>query len=135
MNISGMYTPSYIKCFIEDCGYTSAWDEFSYELKDMFGLSDFPLLYTASALCKIGYGWSFGEASPLKQAAKCHKPMLFIHGGRDTFVPTRMIYPLYAAKPAPKQMVVFHGSKHAKSFKDHRERYSRLVKRFLERYL
>lgn len=53
----------------------------------------------------------------------------------ETRLYPRMIYPLYAAKPAPKQMVVFHGSKHAKSFKDHRERYSRLVKRFLERYL
>ena len=101
----------------------------------MFGLSDFPLLYSASALCKIAFGWSFGEASPLKQVAQCHKPMLLIHGGNDTFVPTRMIYPLYAAKPAPKMMVVFHGSKHAKSFKDHRELYSRWVKRFLERYL
>lgn len=135
MNISGMETPSYIKCFIEDCGYTSAWDEFSYELNDMFGLPDFPLLYTASALCKIGYGWSFGEASPLKQIAKCHKPMLLIHGGNDTFVPTRMIYPLYAAKPAPKMMVVFHGSKHARSFMDHRRAYSRRVRAFLERYL
>lgn len=135
MNISGMETPSYIKCFIEDCGYTSVWDEFSYELNDMFGLPDFPLLYTASALCKIGYGWSFGEASPLKQIAKCHKPMLLIHGGNDTFVPTRMIYPLYAAKPAPKMMVVFHGSKHARSFMDHRRAYSRRVRAFLERYL
>ncbi len=135
MNVSGMDTPSYIKCFIEDCGYTSAWDEFSYELTETFGLSDFPLLYSASALCKIAFGWSFGEASPLKQVAQCHKPMLLIHGGNDTFVPTRMIYPLYAAKPAPKMMVVFHGSKHAKSFKDHRELYSRWVKRFLERYL
>lgn len=135
MNISGMETPSYIKCFIEDCGYTSAWDEFSYELNDMFGLPDFPLLYTSSALCKIGYGWSFGEASPLKQIAKCHKPMLLIHGGNDTFVPTRMIYPLYAAKPAPKMMVVFHDSKHARSFKDHRRAYSRWVRAFLERYL
>lgn len=135
MNISGMNTPSYIRCFIEDCGYTSVWDEFSYELKETFGLSDFPLLYSASALCKIGFGWSFGEASPLRQIAKCRKPMLLIHGGSDTFVPTRMIYPLYAAKPAPKVMVVFHGSKHAKSFNDHRRRYSQWVEAFLRKYL
>ncbi len=135
MNLSGESTPDYIKCFIEDCGYTSAWDEFSYELDKMFGLPEFPLLYTASALCKIGYGWSFGEASPLKQVAKCHKPMLFIHGGYDDFVPTRMVYPLYAAKPAPKMLVVFHGSAHAKSFKDYKELYGQWVKTFLNKYL
>ena len=135
MNVAGENTPDYIKCFIEDCGYTSAWDEFSHELDEMFGLPEFPLLYTASALCKVGYGWSFGEASPLKQVAKCRKPMLFIHGGNDYFVPTRMVYPLYAAKPAPKMLVVFHGSAHAKSFKDHKELYGQWVKTFLRKYL
>ena len=135
MNVAGENTPDYIKCFIEDCGYTSAWDEFSHELDDMFGLPDFPLLYTASALCKIGYGWSFGEASPLRQVAKCRKPMLFIHGGDDDFVPTRMVYPLYAAKPAPKMLVVFHGSAHAKSFNDYRKQYCQWVKTFLDKYL
>jgi len=135
MNVAGENTPDYIKCFIEDCGYTSAWDEFSHELDDMFGLPDFPLLYTASALCKIGYGWSFGEASPLRQVAKCRKPMLFIHGGDDDFVPTRMVYPLYAAKPTPKMLVVFHGSAHARSFCDYRKQYCQWVNAFLEKYL
>ena len=135
MNVAGENTPYYIKCFIEDCGYTSVWDEFSYELDEMFGLSDFPLLYTASALCKIGYGWSFGEASPLRQVAKCRKPMLFIHGGNDTYVPTCMVYPLYNAKPAPKMLVVFHGSAHAKSFNDYRKQYCQWVKTFLDKYL
>lgn len=135
MNVAGENTPDYIKCFVEDCGYTSAWDEFSYQLGQMFGLPDFPLLYTASALCKVGYGWSFGEASPMRQVTKCRKPMLFIHGGNDDFVPTRMVYPLYAAKPAPKMLVVFHGSAHAKSFKDHKELYGLWVKTFLRKYL
>lgn len=134
MNVAGENTPDYIKCFVEDCGYTSAWDEFSYQLGQMFGLPDFPLLYTASALCKVGYGWSFGEASPMRQVTKCRKPMLFIHGGNDDFVPTRMVYPLYAAKPAPKMLVVFHGSAHAKSFKDHKELYGLWVKTFLRKY-
>lgn len=124
-----------VKCYVEDCGYTSAWDEFSYELNDMFGLPDIPLLYTASGLCKLKYGWSFGEASPLKQIAKCHKPMLFIHGSKDTFVPTRMVLPLYKAKPAPKMLRIFPGSKHAASYHDHRQEYEVLIKKFIDRYI
>lgn len=135
MNVSGMTLGDDVKCFVEDCGYTSAWDEFSYELNDMFGLPDFPLLYTASALCKLKYGWSFGEASPLRQIAKCEKPMLFIHGGNDTFVPTRMVYSLYAAKPSPKYLVVFHGSRHARSYCDHRQAYEQKIKDFVMRCL
>ena len=64
------------------------------------------------------YGWSFGEASPLKQVAKCRKPMLFIHGDNDTYVPTAMVYPLYEAKPQPKQLWIAPGSKHALSYRD-----------------
>jgi len=135
MNVSGENTPSYVKCFVEDCGYTSAWDEFSYELNELFGLPDVPILYSASALCKLQYGWSFGEASPLKQVAKCRKPMLFIHGGNDDFVPSRMVYKLYAAKPAPKQIAVFPGSKHARSYCDHRQAYERRLTAFVSRYV
>lgn len=135
MNVSGETTPDYVKCFVEDCGYTSAWDEFGYELKDMFGLPEVPLLYSASALCKLQYGWSFGEASPIKQVAKCHKPMLFIHGGGDTFVPTRMVFPLYNAKPGPKYLMVLPHSHHARSYRDHREVYERRIVSYVRKYI
>lgn len=135
MNVSGEYQGAAVKCYVEDCGYTSVWDEFNYELNEEFGLPDFPLLYSASALCKLKYGWTFGEASPLKEVAKCRKPMLFIHGGSDTYVPTRMVYSLYAAKPATKYLVVYHSSKHASSYCDHRFDYERRIKTFVERYL
>lgn len=135
MNLSGKDTPASVKCFVEDCGYSSVWDEFSHEIGEEFGLPDFPLLHSASALCKLKYGWSFGEASPLRQVAKCGKPMLFIHGGADTFVPTRMVFPLYAAKPAPKYLKVFHGSSHAHSYRDHRHEYERTIKAFIEKHL
>lgn len=134
MCVAGDATPGYMKCFVEDCGYTSAWDEFSHELKGRFSLPDFPLLYTSSLLCKLKYGWSFAEASPLRQVARCRKPMLMIHGSRDTFVPTAMVYRLYAAKPAPKQLWVAQGSAHAESYRDHRAIYINKVARFVTRW-
>lgn len=135
MCVSGERTPNYVKCFVEDCGYTSVWDEFENELKVQFGLPAFPLLYTASALNKLRDGWSFQEASPLRQVAKCHKPMLFIHGDKDSYVQTKMVYPLYKAKPAPKQLWIGKGSKHAESYQDHRKEYSELVRNFVSRYI
>lgn len=135
MCVSGEDTPDYVKCFVEDCGYTSVWDEFKNELKTQFGLPPFPLLYTANALNKLLYGWSFREASPLKQVAKCQKPMLFIHGDRDTYVQTDMVYPLYKAKSQPKQLWIAKGSKHAESYKDHRQEYTEVVKKFVSQYI
>lgn len=135
MCLSGERLPDYVRCFVEDCGYTSVWDEFEGQLKEMFNLPAFPLMWTTSALCKIKYGWSFGEASPLRQVAKCRRPMLFIHGDSDTFVPTRMVYPLYEAKPQPKELWIAHGSRHARSYTDHPKEYTAKVRAFIDRWL
>lgn len=134
MCVSGEDTPSYIRCFVEDCGYTSVWDEFSHELKQQFGLPAFPILHTSSFLCSMKYGWNFREASPLAQVAKCKKPMLFIHGDQDDFVPTWMVYPLYRAKSQPKELWIAHGSKHALAYHDHKAEYTEKVVRFVSKY-
>ncbi len=143
MCISGERQPDYVKCFVEDCGYTSAWDEFACQMKEQFGLSPFPLLYTSSALCKLRYGWSFSEASPLKQVAKSTLPMLFIHGAKDDFVPTWMVYPLFKAKTKPvdktgkveKELWIVPETGHARSFKNHPEEYAKRVRTFVSRYM
>lgn len=135
MMVSGEKLPPYIKCFVDDCGYTSVWDEFNYEIKEMFGLPTFPLMYSSSALCKLLYGWSFGEASALKQVAKCKLPMLFIHGSVDDYVPTRMVYPLYKAKPQPKEIWIVKGAPHAKSFQLNQKAYIKKVAQFTGKYI
>ena len=134
MMLSGEKLPKSIKeiRFVEDCGYTSAWDEFAVQLKEQFGLPEFPLMYSTSLLCKIRNGWSFGEASAIDQIRKCKYPMLFIHGGSDTFVPTEMVNRLYEAKPGKKDMWIAEGAGHAESYLRHREEYVEHVKRFVK---
>lgn len=135
MMLSGEKLPSYFKCFVEDCGYTSVWDEFAYELREMFSLPVFPMLYEASVISKIRFGWSFGEASALKQVKKCHLPMLFIHGDADNYVPTRMVYPLYQAKPQPKELWVVKGASHSSSFRLNQNAYREKISRFVGTYI
>ena len=131
----GAHRQPFIKCFVEDCGFTSAWDEFRGELKAQFGLPAFPLLHTASWLCKLELGWSFGEASALEQVRKCTLPMLFIHGDADTFVPTWMVHKLYEAKPDPKELWITSGTAHALSYKDYPLEYTQHVKHFVDQYI
>jgi len=134
MSTSGEVLPACVKRvrFIEDSGYTSVWDEFCFQLKEMFGLPAFPLMYTTSLLCKLKYGWTFDEAAPLKQVQKCKHPMLFIHGDADLFVPSWMHEPLYKAHGGPKTMWIGRGSGHVKSYKDHPMEYIQHLKAFIE---
>lgn len=136
MMVSGEESvPESVKCFIEDCGYTSVWDEFSGEIKNQFGLPPFPLLNCASLACQIRYGWNFKEASALKQVAKCKHPMLFIHGDNDDFVPSYMVHPLHDAHPGPKDIWIAKGSAHAKAYQDHPEEYVEHMKKYLNKYI
>lgn len=134
MMVSAEKMPEGIKDirFVDDCGYTSVWDEFAGELKNQFGLPAFPLLHTSSLLCKIRYGWYFGEASALNQVRKCNYPMLFIHGDKDTFVPTEMVYRLYEAKPDNKKLWIAKGAEHAESYLKHRKEYLNQLRKFLK---
>ena len=135
MMASGEDVPQRVQAIVEDCGYTSVWDEFSGELDAQFHLPAFPLMYTTSRLCQSRYGWNFQEARSLEQVSRSRLPMLFIHGDQDTFVPTWMVYTLYAAKPQPKKLWISPGSKHARSYADHPEEYSREVISFVNEYL
>ena len=125
--------PTNITHFVEDCGYTSAWDEFKGELSNQFSLPAFPLLHLTSLLCDAMYGWTFTEASALRQVAKCPKPMLFIHGDADDFVPTWMVHPLYDAHPGPKDIWLPEGVTHALSYYKYPAEYTERVRRFLFR--
>jgi len=133
MNVSGEEMPQEVRSvrYVEDCGYTNVWDEFHYEMAEEFGLPDFPLMYTSSLLCKLSNGWSFGEASPLRQVGKSHAPMLFIHGDNDHFVPSFMVHPLYETKPGPKRLWITKGTAHALSYRNYPEEYVQRLRSFI----
>lgn len=134
MAVSGERTPDYVKCFVEDCGYTGVWDEFAAQLKDQFSLPTFPLMNTTSWLCQEKYGWSFVEARQIDQVARSTKPMLFIHGDKDDFVPSWMVHPLYDVKKhGRKAIFIAEGSEHAMAYRDHHEEYTNEVKNFVEK--
>ncbi len=126
----GMLHIAYL--YNHDMGYTSVWDEFSAQLKDQFGLPAFPLMNTTSALCHHRYGWSFAEAQQIEQVRKSTKPMLFIHGDKDAFVPYAMLHPLYEAKTKGRKAIfISKGSVHAMAYRDHHEAYTRIVRDFV----
>ena len=135
MMVSGEEQRPFVRCFVEDCGYTSVWDEFEHELRGRFGLPAFPLLHVADWLCGVEHGWTFREASAVEQVKKCRLPMLFIHGAADDFVPTWMVYELFEVKPQPKEIWVVPGAAHAVSYRDNRDQYVWRVRNFVSRYI
>ena len=80
MMVAGEELPEQVKAFVEDCGYTSVYDVLASEMRVRFKLPAFPLVSLASLYSIIAAGYSFKEASALKQVMKNNRPKLFIHG-------------------------------------------------------
>lgn len=113
MMTSGIKLPSQVRAFIEDCGYTSVNAELMHEAKDLYGLPGFvawPLIKTMSGINRVANGFFIGQASSVKSLHHNHRPMLFIHGTKDTFVPTAMVYQNYAATRGPKELWLVKGA-------------------------
>lgn len=138
MMVSGLKLPKQVGAFIEDCGYTSVKDEIEHEagvLYKMPAFPRFPLVEVLSGITKIKVGYYMGEASSVNQLHKNYRPMLFIHGSRDNFVPTKMVYANYQATKGPKEIWVAAGAKHARSFEMHPKTYRHKVQAFLTKYI
>lgn len=101
--------------YIEDCGYTSVWDIFASELDKRFSLPTFPILNISNALANAKAGYNFKDASSLEQVKKCKKPILFIHGGKDDFVPTDMVYQVYTVANCKKDLYIVDEAGHAEA--------------------
>lgn len=123
-----------VKGVIADCPYTSAWDEFSYQIHTSFRLPDFPILHICDLYCRALCGYAFKAASPL-DAVKCaKKPILFIHGAADDFVPIFMQDILFDACPTAKEKLTVEGAVHARSYYTNPELYNKTLLRFMDTY-
>lgn len=131
---SGENLPSDVKCIISDCGFTSVLDEFKHELHDHKIVSTL-LIPTATLLSKKRVGYSFKEASTIEQVKKSRTPTLFIHGDQDDFVPTYMVYDLYNACQADKDLLIVEGAKHAESFIINQELCEKTIIDFMQQYV
>ncbi len=132
--MSDKLTDSAVKGVIADCPYTSAWDEFSYQIKTSFHLPEFPIIHICDLYCRIFAGYKFRDASPLDAVKNAKKPILFIHGGGDDFVPTFMQDILYDACPAPKYKLTVEGAVHARSYYQNNAVYEKSIEEFMNEF-
>lgn len=132
MMLSGENNPHIIG-YIEDCGYTSAWDIFCSELDKRFSLPPFPIMHISNIVANFKAGYDFKKASSLEQVKKCSKPMLFIHGAKDDFVPVDMVHILYSNAICTKDIFIVDDAGHAESKDCNPEAYWNKVFSFIEK--
>lgn len=131
---SGLDLPEQVKGIVSDCAFTSAWDVFSSVLKTTYHMPTFPLMHLSDRMARREAGYGLKECNALDEVKKSHVPTVFIHGDKDTFVPCRMVYDLYEACAAPKELVIVEGASHAESYYKAPEKYLAAVQTWIDRY-
>ncbi|TYZ30029.1 alpha/beta hydrolase [Selenomonas caprae] len=128
--------PPQVVAAVEDCGYTSAYDMFTVQLKKLFGLPEFPVMNCVDVVSRLKTGAAISAAAPYKSVPYTGMPMLFIHGDADKLVPVGMMEKLYAASAAPvKEKWIVPGAGHADAKNTAPKEYFTHVFDFLETYM
>ena len=135
LSTSGENLPKNVKAIIADCGYTSVWNEFTYQLKALFNLPSFPVMNLSNMVTIFKAGYSLKDASPIEQVAKSKTPILYIHGDKDDFVPYYMMDELYRATSSEKSKLTVQNAGHGKADLVNPDLYWNTVTDFLSKYM
>ncbi len=127
--------PENVKFVVADCGYTSAYNEFLHNIKGMH-IPEFPVMNASNLFNKLISGYDFKDANPLEAVKNATVPIMFVHGGNDDFVPTRMVYELYEVCASEnKEMLIVEGAAHAESYPTDSVAYEAMINKFTEKYI
>lgn len=113
---TGEKLPKNVKGVIEDCGFTSPYEQFVHNLKPMH-LPPFMVLPVTNFYCKMKAGYGFKQKRAVDVIKENKLPLLVIHGDTDTFVPTWMGKKIYEAATADKELLLIEGAEHAMAYR------------------
>lgn len=128
---SGLDLPSQVKGIVSDCGFTSPKEVFTHVLKNMYHLPTFPIMQGAEIVNKKLAGYGMDECNAKREVAKAKVPILFIHGSKDTFVPTIMCQEIYDCCSSPKKMLIVEDAAHGESYYKDMNAYEAALNEFI----
>ena len=129
--LSGLKLPAQVKGIVSDCGFTSPKEVFTHVLHTMYHLPAFPIIPGADLVNRKLAGYGMDECNSRREVEKAEVPILFIHGGNDTFVPWQMCDDIYEHCASPKSKLIVEGAAHAESYYKDMESYEAALTKFI----
>lgn len=122
-----------VRCVIADCAYSDLTQLLKHQLRSYYHFPLF-LVPVVSLLTYFRAGFRYNEVSPIQVVRQTDTPILFIHGKKDTYVPTQMSKDMYDCKRDKKAIYLVAQARHAGSCMVNRQGYEKRVGEFLETY-
>jgi uncharacterized protein len=107
-----------------------------YNLRRAIRVPSAPFTWVADYLLGWRAGYHFNQVEPLRDIARiAPRPVLIIHGGKDSIVDPRDASLLYGAAGEPKELWVEPGANHCGVYFEDRIAYVKKVTEFFDLYL
>ncbi|WP_430109166.1 alpha/beta hydrolase [Paenibacillus sp. B1-33] len=121
------------KFIIADCPYSDMEDLMKYQMKELNRVPHFPFIALLERRLNRLAKFSMKRVKPIQEVADKPIPLLLIHGGKDTFVPTRMSEQIYREKSVGMtKLVIIDNAVHANAYPTARQQYEAAVHDFLQ---
>ncbi len=113
---AGLTLPKNVRGIMADCGFTSPRAIWKHVVENNLHI---PYgLYSAAAndLCRRKIRHASDSYSVAMALRENKRPIIFVHGTEDSFVPVEMTYENYKSCHAPKRLVIVPGADHGMSY-------------------
>ncbi|MFN2432417.1 MAG: alpha/beta hydrolase [Gemmatimonadota bacterium] len=125
-----------VRAIVVDCAFAAQAGVLSYGVQRLIRLRGDFLLPAAALFHRGARRPGFAQVSPIDHAAEWRgKALFFIGADGDATVPPGDARRLFEAAPEPKLLWVARDAGHCGAYFEDRDRYTRLVGQFFERYL
>ncbi len=129
----GFDLPDNVKGIIADCGFTSPHDIWEHVINNNLRLNSKITYPIANAICKHEAKFDGEEYSTICALENNDRPVLFIHGSADAFVPPEMTFRNYMACKAPKELLIVPDAGHGMSYITAPKTYEKTVIGFFKK--
>jgi pimeloyl-ACP methyl ester carboxylesterase len=133
MMATALDLPKSVAGIIADCGYTTPAAICGRTLHGIINKPVYPMMWFLDLECRIRAHYSVWGASAPEALAHNTRPVFFVHGTADDFVPPEMTKENYAACASEKELFMVEGAKHANSFLVDPEGYASRLAAFFAR--
>ncbi|HLH62413.1 MAG TPA: alpha/beta hydrolase [Ktedonobacteraceae bacterium] len=125
-----------VEAIVADSAFATQWGVVDYNFRRAVRIPSAPFTWVADYLLGWRAGYHFHQVEPLREIARIvPRPILIIHGDKDSIVDPRDATLLYNAAGEPKELWIGAGADHCGVYFQDRIAYVKKVTEFFDRYL
>lgn len=122
-----------LEAVVADSAFATHWSVVDYNVRHVFSLLSLPFVWVADYVMWWRAGYRFRQVEPLRDISRiAPRPILIIHGGKDSMVDPHDAALLYNAAGEPKELWLLPEADHCGAYFVDRKAYTKKIIDFFD---